>query len=306
MAARGRRKLEDDPHYEYDDNSCYVDSLLMPIFFSKLEDIRANLLGAVVSTLSWDDATFVRCLGSTDRLREYAQKIQDILIEDYDSMLRGDKARCLSLRMSITECIPELIDEEGSWDFFNVGMFYTILCNLFPLLKIDVPKFRVRDGMRIIENIREATLSVSDYLQAPLDPLPADALLPNMVVWEAFDAPYVCFTNDGVIKRLNETGEERFQYQLDGGSRVRDKVFKHRAFGETILDGRYELVAVVMLEGVDSGGEGGTHYTCFYKTRESWVHFDDMKGISKIPALPEYALQEKNKKKPNFLIYKRI
>lgn len=83
-------------------------------------------------------------------------------------------------------------------------------------------------------------------------------------------------------------------------------VTKARPFGETILDGRYEMIGACILHGSQPGVGGGKHYTSYIKTAESWVYYNDIgPRWDELERFPDVCLTEAGGRKPELYIYKR-
>lgn len=82
---------------------------------------------------------------------------------------------------------------------------------------------------------------------------------------------------------------------------------KKRVFGETILDGRYEMVGAAILQGTTPGEEGGVHYVAYVNTLEGWYFYNDDGSVwTSLEKFPKKVLKEKYGDKPEMYFYQRV
>lgn len=274
--------------YSYWSNSCYLDSLLIVL----LENISPFWRKAIMEA-DLDKVTYRRnaCekpeskIDTIPKLREYSKSVQRQIKADFKAMPISQNLQCSMLRSLLIDCLPSM-KKKNSWVIYSVVNIYDALSSMFPGLVIDVPvqihRWKSQLNRRIPDPInyqRESTLLMWDYLDPLVGSRGEDV---KQIRWDLFESPVIVFYNGGTprIKTFNQAGREkgvniiaRDNYPFD--------VTKARAFGETIINGRYELVGVITLLGVPIKGEGGSHYVGhFMGTDGNWYFYDDM--ISKI------------------------
>lgn len=298
------RRLRSDAHYTYEENSCYADTLLMAIMFNESSSLREEILGVNVDELEWDDIDLFSCLGGVEEVRKYARDIQTALLEDYSLILSGRTTKCFNFRFQLARCLPGL-REDDEWALYNIGAFYNMLTQIFPNLKLRVPRvFTGQNGDIHILDKYEAMISITEYILAPN--VEIGDIESGAILWDAYSFPYLIISNDSVIKKIGEVGREVSYYYV-GDERRLLETEKHRKLDEHILNGRYELISVALLKGVKSGREGGEHYVGFFKNEDGmWSYFDDLRGVYSSPSLPRYVFEEKGDTKPNLFIYRRV
>lgn len=107
----------------------------------------------------------------------------------------------------------------------------------------------------------------------------------------------------GTIKNKIKTGTKEETIQTI----VKMEIKKTRAFGEYIINGRYEMVGAIILQGTRPGEEGGVHYISYIKTGGDWVKYNDLGNVwDKLENFPEQVLTEKVNNKPEMYFYAKI
>jgi len=312
--------------YSWHANSCYMDSLLMILFDSAGQFWRDELLHRNIDEITYSTVNGVCDLkggsriDTIDKLKKHAKKIQDQLVSDFLELnKKGDIIRCNSLRNMLYECFPNMKSGEN-WLFYNVAASYDLISEIFPNLKTEYPvkTHRWKDGHYSPEpSTRTKTMATMwDYID-PLDNIEKNKDY-DEIMWDQIDSPVIVFYNGGTprIKKFNEAGKEKGLISMTGDrgtyNRYQYELTKARAFGETIIDGKYELVGVITLHGVSPNQEEGVHYTSYFKTyddeRPQWWYYDDScRVIRKIDNLPQAGVWiESGGKMPSMYFYRAI
>ena len=297
------------PQYGYHNyaNSCYIDSLLIILFLSSSDFWRKIFL----HTNNYGTAKVCDIIGGSTidtvvKTKALAISVQNALKEDYYRLVSTDipNQTCTPLRKLLQDCLPAMTIGE----LYNPGATYSLLTELFPDSKIDIPSVIYRQklhGFDVPKFEKEAQLTMWDYM----DPHEGGMDDYKDIDFTIFDSPVLVFYNGGVprIKIFNKTGPED-GYNIIGGVKYPFQVTKKRAFGEEIIDGRYRLIGVVVLHGVSDTSEGGAHYTCYFSSGREWYSYNDVGAkIQKIKALPILGVwQQGQGKMPQMYFYQKV
>jgi len=95
--------------YTYLSNSCYIDSLFMTIFKNG-SNIWLNKI--LKNPIYIDDYTTLACgnnIKNKEQTYEYAQRLRNSLIIDYDMITTDTKILCSNIRNIIYECLTYLV-----------------------------------------------------------------------------------------------------------------------------------------------------------------------------------------------------
>lgn len=308
--------------------SCYIDSILMVIFATSASEWRTGILDADVSKISYPPRGVCSPdskIDTPDKVRNLASRVQRALASDLKMLLERDprkELRCTVVRGLLAQCLTEL-KEDGSWVLYNAGSTYNAIAELFPSIKVEVPRQIMRwrgdryvgDG---VEYRDESTLQHWDFLDTYIDHEPNQDY--GTIRWDLMRSPQIVFVNGGIprIRRFSSIESEQSRVVMVGDRSGKPMVHeqlirKARVFGEYILDDRYRLSGVVVLHGVSPTREGGSHYTCYYRVGNSdgkslWYHFDDLRGYaSKIKELPDTGVwTEARGQMPSIYFYVRV
>jgi len=306
--------------YAYWSNSCYLDSLMIVLLENASSFWRMNLMESDVDSFVYGKGT-CNVLGGSRiityaDMREHTRKIQTQLKEDFKS-LHSPKASgimCTRIRSLLQECLPEM-KQRNDWVTFNVSAIYDVLVGMFPVLIMDVPirihKWSLAKNTWIpnpIQYEKVALFTMWDYL----DPLTNVEKGGNYkeIMWNLLQSQTLVFYNGGTprIKNFGEMGKEKGVNIISGG-RYQFSVQKIRAFGPTIIGGRYRLVAVITLQGVSPQGEGGSHYVAhFLGTDGRWYYYNDQSAvITPVKNLPNSGIwKEERGMMPSMYFYQKI
>lgn len=281
--------------------SCYLDAVLAILFNS--------------DTDFWKDEIFDDRVpaGMSEKDRKLALQVKDQLIEDYHSINEeGHTIMCSGLRHLLLKKAPDMKDNKR-WIFYNAGAVYSVLANILPNFLMDVPSqiYRWKGKKYVADSVKyskEAMFTMWDYMD-PLTNIEKGNDY-KAIRWDLLQSPVIVFTNGGTprIKKFREVGIEKGKVNIEGYIE-KFKVTKARAFDEKIIEGRYELIGVVVLEGVSHSGEGGGHYISYFKdNRGRWVFYDDIgpeiKTVNKLPTTGVW--EERKGSMPSMYFYKKI
>jgi hypothetical protein len=322
-------------------NSCYLDSLLVVLL--EIPFYRNAIFSSDPKHHPYTEAEVgAVCPArkiSIDQFRKLATELKDALVADYEAMRSyptpsSKSLVCVAPRKLLERCLPAM---KGGV-VFQVNLVYGALAGVFPEMSMKFP-YRVHTAIEGVssedaeetpsEDVEEtasassegaeASFSVSEtkymrleYLNAwdYFDPLTdVESPYPELL-FDKYDGPNLVFFNSGTprIKIFNSVGKES-GFNLIAGDRTtgvhRYSVTKARAFGETIINGRYRLVGVITLEGLAPNREGGTHYTGYFRRESGWYHYNDVgPTITPLERLPEAGVwKETAGKQPSMYFY---
>ena len=291
-------------------NSCYIDSMLIVLFYCMSTFWRKGLLDTNVRNIQYEtvkgicDVVGGSKINTVDKLYNLAEQIQSQLIEDYKSLkINGITQTCSHLRNLIVQCLPSL-KSRGGFEIFNAGAIYDTIASIFPVLKFDIPYEIVDpDGNVKTSSSPISSLTMLEFME------PQDKT-PKKILWNKIESPILVFINTGAprIKKLNEVGEEKSDFYV-GRSRYVNVINKVRAFGERILNGRYRIIGIVTLLGVAPNKEGGSHYIARYIGEDGqWYYYNDVGGVLEtIDELPEAGVwKESGGQMPGIYFYERV
>lgn len=286
--------------YSYWENSCYIDSLLITILINVSRFWRWAIL---FSNPTIHSKGFENC--PKERINLLTEEVQQDLTNSFVSFVvhKSESKKCTRVRELMSECLN--LKEAGRWVTYNVADLYSTLGALFPLLNLDIPyrtyrnvpdKGLVRGWLRYS---KEPMLTMWDFM----DPHQTEDTH-KRIEWNMFRSPVLVFTNGGTprIKHFGSTDPERVKIAHSSTKRL---IEKRDAFGDTIINGRYQIIGVILLLGVSQDQEGGAHYVSYFKsTDESWYYYDDLReNILQISAPPDNIWNEVGGSMPAMYFY---
>ena len=327
--------------YSYWENSCNLDSLNMLLFTCKNSFFRSALLTTNSSSAVYDQNTTFRspCTKGSEILteesfRNFVSRAQEALIKDYSKIASDSPSsmKCVDIRSVLSECFLDMkivttiesdnsiFNEPGTvseseiieWDFYNVGELYALYTDMFPVLKLrntSVIKHNLKNNT-IIQTISAHNHSVLTFWDFLHDDDPRDiegAKVVEVINWNKVNHPFLVFKNGGIpaITKFGVSGIETIKNPYSDED---ISLTKHRNFGETILNGKYEMIGAIILEGTSPGEEGGVHYHACINTHKGWFYYDDSKGPmwKHLKQFPSIILTEKKGRKPEMYFYGRV
>lgn len=233
--------------YVWHQNSCYLDSLLAVI-------------------LDCDSDFWRRTIFTHNPTTREGKKFRTALFDDYREMESGETLECGKVRSTLLPLLPDMKCGRR-WVFYNVGEVYDAIADLFPELKMTIPEKIRRGKKRVFVKEHLATIAFPDFLGH-------DESDPKEILFDDLTSEALVFLNGGVprIRVFDRTGVEK-GWTHYGNTKHHFAFDKTRAFGETILDGRYRLVGIVTLLGVGEIGEG-SHYIAYVLKGGEWYLYD--------------------------------
>lgn len=291
-------------------NSCYIDSLLMVMFFSDTEFFRDGVLAFDPYSIR-DQYRGEFCEESAGEIRDipgYVKKIQDQIRIDLQNLHSGKAQHsCTPLRKLLLSCLPSM-KKDKNWEVFSVRELYAAFVAMFPRLQMMAPSQRIykTEPPGPIEDRLYRVFTMWDFMDTHLN-VEGDYI---NILWEKINCPLLVFTNSLTprIQKFNKLGVESGVHKINH-EKFPWKAEKGRKFGEFILGGKYELIGVITITGVQKGAEGGSHYVCYFKTSDGdWNYYNDLKNYAvSIEKLPKEGVWvEKNGKVPEMYFYRRL
>lgn len=288
--------------YKYWSNSCYIDSILIILFYGKSSFWRDIIF----------DENSLHSLKGDKFL--FANQVKKQLLHDYNSLTSGGDLKnitCSGLRKLLLKEEPKL-RINNIWIKYSAGSLYSILTNIIPDFLIDIPSqiYRMVNNEYKPDSVtysRESALTFWDYMD-PLTDIEEGANY-KIIRWDLIESPVLVFVNGGTprIRKMNEIGIEEGYNYIDGNKHY-FKVRKARKFDKKIMYDKYEIIGVVVLAGVLENKEGGNHYTSYFKSEgNKWYSYDDLTSyIEEIDDVPSFVWLEKDGIMPSIYFYKKI
>ncbi len=300
--------------YQLQQNSCYLDTILMIMLGGGspawretifMEDVNHTDYGHFLSAFP--------TAASVDRVRSVAYQLQTSLFDDYSVIfsrqgLRGEAkdsglSRCLVggsdigtlTSTSIRDCFASILPDMklgGAWAPFSASEIYDLLADFFPGLKTQCPVRIVKDGdAKSFQTRPRNLLQMWDYM----DPLTDTEGSYEEILWDEIASPMLVFQN-GSHPPIREFDSLRPEVVVTDNTRK--TVNKQRAFGETIMQGRYRLGGVATLV-------GGGHYIGYIRLAEAWYYYNDSGPVFReLASLPRKGVwKEYRGEKPDLLFY---
>lgn len=271
--------------YQNWNESCYIDSLLVCIFFGGKTFQNINM-------------------------HKNTSKISNQLIAalNYDYELITGKMRyktlqCNKIRDIIRMIIPHSL---GS---FGVSETFDALTDTFPCMKTkNIPYVNLHNTIAT-SYVREKSQSLfSTSLVSMWDFIDGDTIrsrLGRIIIWDNFDHPFITFQNTLAphIKKFGNVSSEILS--TNNKKNVHHKI---QCFSEYILDKRYKLVYVISHKSPKESLESG-HYVVFIRPNfdpKNWYEYDDLrKGWIKLDYLPNEVFTDNEWMRPELLYYEK-
>jgi hypothetical protein len=260
--------------YSYDSNSCYIDSLLTVIFFSKSDVLRNALFTTNVDRINYSNIPCESKKNVTEFVY-FVQKLQSELFREYMELINNEKATknntvCTDIRTLLQECYPDVRKKSG-WQIYSAPEIYDLFAYMFPQLSYIYPV--IVNNKNKLSTTPKSMFTFWEYMEPP-------DYATKSVLWDDFDSDIIVFRNGGIpaVRKYGVTKAEIVKVpSYKDGKRVMTKetVYKSRVFGEYIINDRYEMVGAIVLHGTTPGKSGGSHYTAYVKVREG-INNDDL------------------------------
>lgn len=278
--------------YNYWENSCYLDSLMTVLYFTKTDVFRDAIFTTNVNIVYYsinlinnicDSNSKVK---SVESLRFIAERFQISAFQDYIKLSNMESAtKCTTLRETIKFCVPSITSSpsgKGSYIMYNVSEIYDIIANLFPSLKGNPAGYPYKLLKDFPTKKQHMSAPKSVFLFWEFMEIPDI----KQIEWDKIDNDILVFRNGGLPAIINFGSSESelietIEYVKNkkgvfSPTQITQKIKKFQAFGSHIINNRYEMVGAVVLGGVRPGLEGGSHYTSYINTSDGWYYYNDM------------------------------
>lgn len=250
-------RLNDIRAPAYTDNSCYLDSLMTLIMTCG----KGRFRRAFTETKT------------TSPIRQEILRLATKFVEKDDEQVTSSQ-----LRDELVKIIPSIY-EDGVWQMYHVDHVYNELAEIFKLQVSYNDETYVLNSRHRIHHIRNTprsttSFSFEEFMEKPTISLDNTPYTFNLIDWNTIDGSMLVFYNSNTnLKKYNSMESE--QYTI-GDETVTFN--KKQIFDEIILDGKYMLVGVIMLEGVVPGQmDSGKHYFSIIRNSEgAYFKYDDM------------------------------
>ncbi len=280
--------------YTYNNNSCYLDSLLTLMLFTKSSVFRDAIFATNIDAIDYNNikGEFKSPCTSGMSKNEFVdtiQHLQSFLFADYMSLINNNVKECRDIRILLRNCYPDISNDKGKWNIYSAPEIYdlfayafpSLLCTNYPFVISKVSPANnntfIKSHVRSIE--RRSMFTFWEFMEPTEDNM-------KYILWDEFDCDVLVFRNGGFpsITNYGSITPETIRvpsYQTGKKKIVKEKIMKDRAFGEYIINNKYEMVGAIMLHGAKPGKSGGSHYTAHIKVRSYHTNKEKNKHIRK-------------------------
>lgn len=315
--------------YEYQQNSCYIDTLLICL----LDNLSQKFVNDIIHrSYTLEDYNPVLCgdeLLNIEETVNYASEVRRTLTDEYNlihNLVRNSLPKstrssshmnitCNIFRRILAKCLPS-IAHRGKYVTYNVTDIYSLLTDLFPALKIKAPfEFQTNTKPKSRGSELISAFPMWDFVGKSIIEIKKGEMIPvepteyKEYLWEEFTCHILVFTNTSapVILNFGDLQPERSTAVVGEGSYI-SIIEKQRVFDEVIL-GKYRLTAAIMLLDYIPGKESGTHYVSYFvDPQQRYYFYDDIgpKLINIDGYPPEIFGYTKDLGIPQLFIYARM
>ena len=270
--------------YKYHENSCYLDSLLMVLLFTKSNVFRNTFFTTNIDIIYQLQNTFTGICSQDSSIKSFKdfnnfiKDFQGELFHDYMNMFTSEtNTKCKNIRNLLVECLPDISEGmrknvknvKNVWSIYNVSEIYNFITNIFPSLKgKEYPYIIIPTGNEGISP-PNSVFTFWEFMEIP------DI---KEIIWEGIDNDILVFRNGGIpaitdfgsitsedisiptkdygsrelSSHLSEDEFPSGELHSDGDEEL-ITINKSKVFGETILNGKYEMIGAIMLNGISPG-----------------------------------------------------
>lgn len=260
---RLREKILPTLGYNWQDNSCYLDSLLMVLFASKTTFWLDNILDFDPQSIKYSLICQQKSVVQTqEQIEMIVTEVQKFIRASY-LKIGKETQTCQLLRQLLWQCYPELKNKDR-WVYYNSASIYNLLTDLFPVLKIPYIQiarlYKDNYSSKSTSNFTTASFTVKHFTEEESDIKNRKEDLVQ-VDWDSIDYPILVFENTGKQLSSKELGKM-----------------------EKIILNKYELIGIITLL------ENKEHNISYFLDHNNqWRYYDGMKKETeiKIPQLGE-------------------
>ena len=263
---------------QWENNSCYVDSLLVALFINKDEFIKKYLLNAPINNYGLCELNLI------------GKKIREVLNNIYDYINNPNEKRgitCYNLRLLLNKYYKilktvkkiDLIGTNDNWlnsqnDVFELFEFFKVI-------------FNIKDTTKFIDANNPPNYTDFSFL------LPIDFLLDTskpVKINKLFPKTNIKYQLENK-KNYNKTteilkAEKLFIkiYRNIGSNKLDTKIIPTKSL--KLKENDFDLILTSMI--IHYGSNKGGHYTCLYCCDSIWYEYNDIsRNITKIGSLKD-------------------
>lgn len=323
--------------YTYNSNSCYADSLFTLIFFAKSPIIRDAIFTTNVTNVAYSNPASVFTSPCTSDISENEfvdtiQHLQSQLFSDYMSLINNESKECQDVRLLLSKCYVDVVKKKGKvaiWKMYSAPEIYDLIAFAFPQLQCS-GYYNTINGVTKKAISAKSMFTFWEFMEPTKNNM-------KYITWNRINADIIVFRNGGfpAIVNYGSVDSEKIKvpfYKNNKQIMKTETIDKSQAFGEYILDGKYEMIGAILLHGVNPGKSGGAHYTAYIKVENTtiitngapssvWTEYNDIGNVWKVTgdahskkddiynslgSFPVDILVEKDGVKPEMYFYAKI
>ena len=285
-------------YFIWNESSCYLDSLLMVLFFGNLSFVKKNILEkrelsnnnynpkmiCKTASLIQDPVVFTTlALEIQNCLEEYSEAV----------ILNNATISCTKLRHLLAQIYPSM-KNRGRFSGFNVSEIYALFVDIFPELAIKLRRSIYKN--RKLEYTKETTRHTIFFADFMMGPHATDTNF-ELLDFENINSPLLVFENGKMppFEKIWEVGNEEINFWG-----ISENVTKIRCFSERILNKKYRLSGLIFLEPLSS------HYFCCFRILDCWYLFNGLARTEKIVIEIDFDTILSKTPAPDLLFYEKI
>jgi hypothetical protein len=304
-------------------NSCYLDSLLVCLLLGANNKYRDIFL-----RIKYEHTDKKICVGNetltSDQIKKLTIDIQSAISYDYSQIFSSTESlMCRNLRGLLSTCLPSMRGKSGYSQHADY-VIYGMLVDFFPSLLVNIPTWLYTENRQFKFSGRRqvAFFKCSEFFEQhpiatvvdPIDDVPLSIEIPR---WNKITSDIIVFCNDLIpyFKKLNDGSDEMAEiWRHVGGKpkKITQKLSKRDVFGEYIINKKYRLFAMTILDGPAPKSLtewGGGHYTAYVRPvidLDSWYFYNDI-GVNwrKLDKLPASTFVDRGYSRPSLLFYEK-
>lgn len=252
----GKSLLNENKKMKWENNSCYIDSLIVAINNSNPELFRSNLR---------------KIENSSEKLRKYQMNIK----EELDEIIENKRDKCKLLRDKIDKFYKELIKINSKIKILDKNEnFINSQLDIFQLMELFEYVYEFKKDLKILDGNNEIITSFD--INAPIDLFmnkdeikigkyfPKYKIKYNLENGKIFKKSVeIIKANKLMIKIYRNLGYKKLETRVKIASSIK------------IRDNRNKLKITSII--VHYGNNRGGHYITLYKSEGYWYEYDDMR-----------------------------
>lgn len=253
--------------YSNANNSCYMDTLLSILFYANSGFLIKKILKQRTSVIDYPK-TVCTTKSTIGNLTKYASEVQKLFETLYNDAER--KVHSCDMIEKLSECNTEM----SLGEFTNVAEVYSLICDLFPALKITYQRSE-SDKIYIREQCMFDVTDITD--------------IPSYIVSEP---PFYVFSNGGIergVAGLIDWKEKGFDFEIFGGTYVLVGAILHVGlahYTSVFLDTSSSSKTVDEDVEGGAGDGGGDCKGCCEEGK--WYFYDDGRSATPLPVSKQH------------------